>query len=95
MENDDGQAIKQAIKVGDSEPAGDKRQAGPVEAAGAGLQQADDLEGKALVVAEVREGFAVILDAGGSIEVGGQFFAVATFASSCARIRLMILLAMA
>ena len=45
--------------------------------------------------AEGREGFAVILDAGGGIEVGGQFFAVATFASSCARIRPMILLATA
>ena len=95
VKGDDGEPFEQAIGVGAAEPAGDERQAGPVEAAGAGLQQAGDLEGKVLGIAEGREGFAVILDAGGGIEVGGQFFAVATFASSCARIRPMILLATA
>jgi hypothetical protein len=95
VKGNDGEPVEQAVQVGKAEPAGNKRQAGPVEAAGAGLQQAGDLEGKVFVIAEGRKGFAVVLDAGGGIEMGGQFFAVATFASSCVRIRPMILLATA
>jgi hypothetical protein len=79
VKGDDSEPVKQAVQVGKAEPAGHDGQAGPVEAAGTGLQQAGDLEGKVFVIAEGRKGFAVVLDAGSSIEIGGQFFAVSAF----------------
>jgi len=51
---DYGEALEQAVDVGDAHPAGDERKAVPVDAAAAGLEQAHDLQRFDIRVAELR-----------------------------------------
>lgn len=71
MQLDDAKTLEQAVEVADAEQAGDHGQRRPFDAAAAVGEQAEDLERGALGFAQVGQGFALELDAGGSVEMGG------------------------